>query len=150
MASLTLQGQPASSLAGVSLRAPGQAKPQPQNLVTGQVLPPGTEITLPSGASAVLVSRNENAVTLFPGASFVVGAVTEQGESHRPLAGKIEFQVRQALDFCNVSFSRFTAAVKGTVYSVEISPAQQTIEFHVTEGEVEIDQRLPLRVRNQG
>ena len=28
VASITLQGQPASSLAGVSLRAPGQAKPQ--------------------------------------------------------------------------------------------------------------------------
>ena len=38
VASITLQGQPASSLAGVSLRAPGQAKPQPQNLATGQVL----------------------------------------------------------------------------------------------------------------
>ena len=34
-------------------------------------------------------------------------------------------------------------------YSVEISPAQQTIEFHVTEGEVEVDQRLPLRVRGR-
>ena len=147
--SISLQGQPASSLAGVLLRAPGQANPQPQNLATGQVLPPGTEISLPSGASAVLVSQNNNAVTLFPGASFVVGTVTEHGESHQPLAGKIEFQVRQALDFYNVSYNRFTAAVKGTAYSVEISPAQQTIEFHVTEGEVEVDQRLPLRVRGR-
>ncbi len=148
VASLTLQGQPVTSLADVSLRAPGHAKPQPQTLATGQVLPPGTEITMPAGASAVLLSQNSNAVTLFPNASFVVGTVTELGESHRPLAGKIEFQVRQALDFYNVSYNRFTAAVKGTVYSVEISPAQQTIEFHVTEGEVEVDQRLPLRVRN--
>ncbi len=147
--SLTLQGQPTSALVGVSLRAPGQAKPQPQSLATGQVLPPGTEISLPSGASAVLASQNNNAVTLFPGASFVVGTVSEHGESHRPLAGRIEFQVRQALDFYNVSYNRFTAAVKGTVYSVEISPAQQTIEFHVTEGEVEVDQRLQLRVRSR-
>ena len=49
-------------------------------------------------ATAVLVSRNDNRITLFPGTVFIVGAVTDRGESHRPVSGKAEFDVRRALD----------------------------------------------------
>lgn len=145
--SLTLQGQAVKTLVDVALRAPGQPSAQRLPLAEGQTLAPGTEITLPRGAKAVLLSRNDNAMTLHPGASFIVGAVTDRGESHQPLAGKVDFEVRRALDFFNISYTRFTAAVKGTAYSVEISPADQTVEFRVSEGQVEVRQLVPLRVR---
>lgn len=147
VASLLLQDRPVDAVPDVLLRPPGQKTAQRQALTAGQALPPGTELTLPRGATAVLVSRNDNRVTLFPGSVFIVGAVTDRGESHRPVSGKAEFDVRRALDFFNVNYERFTAAVKGTVYSVDISPASQTIAFDVREGKVEVEQRVPLRVR---
>lgn len=147
VASLLLQDKAVASLPDVLLRPPGQKAVQRQTLATGQALPPGTEVTLPRGATAVLVSRNDNRITLFPGAVFIVGTVTDRGESHQPVSGRSAFDVRRALDFFNVSYARFTAAVKGTVYSVDISPSSQTIGFEVREGTVEVEQRVPVRVR---
>ncbi|HOB93323.1 MAG TPA: tetratricopeptide repeat protein [Aquabacterium sp.] len=145
--SLALQDKPVQAVPDVLLRPPGLKAAQRQTLSTGQALPPGTELTLPRGATAVLLSRNDNRITLFPGTVFIVGTVTDRGESHQPVAGKAEFDVRRALDFFNVSYARFTAAVKGTVWSVDISPASQTIAFDVREGWVEVEQRVPVRLR---
>src|SRR6185503_6324100 len=106
---------------------------QPQTLSAGQTVPPGAELTLPRGARIALVSSNGNRIILYPGARFVAGIITAQGESHQPLAGRIDFQVRKALDFFNVQYERITAAVKGTDYTIEIDPAK-SLTLSVTEG----------------
>ena len=134
--SLTLEGRPVPTLADVALRPPGQAQARPQALATGQDLSSGTELTLPRGAGAVLASRHDNTVTLYPGTAFVVGVVAPNGESHQLAGGKAEFSVKRALDFFNIGHSRFTAAVKGTVFVVEVQVEQQRIEFQVSEGAV--------------
>lgn len=148
VASLMLQDTGVGLVPDVLLRRPGDKSAQRQSLSTGQALAPGTEITLPRGATVVLASRNDNRITVYPGADFVVGVVTDRGESHQPVSGKTSFDVRQALDFFNVTYSRFTAAVKGTKYAVDISLSGQTVEFLVTEGKVEVEQRVPVRLRN--
>src|SRR6185436_10224390 len=66
-------------------------------------------------------------------------------ESHQPLAGRIDFQVRKALDFFNVQYDRITAAVKGTDYSIEIDPAK-SLKVSVTEGVVEVERQVQIKV----
>src|SRR6185503_11740866 len=117
---------------------------QPQTLSAGQTVPPGAELILPRGARIALVSSNGNRITLHSGARFVAGTVTAQGESHQPLAGRIDFQVRKALDFFNVQYDRITAAVKGTDYSIEIDPAK-TLKLSVTNGVVEVERQVQIR-----
>lgn len=145
VATITVQGQPVQSLAGVQVRLPGAASSQAQILQAGQVLTPGTELTLPRGATLVLLSSNDNSITLHPGARFVVGTVTAKGEIHQPQGGLISFQVKQALDYFNISYDRFTAAVKGTSYSVEIDAAN-SLTFSVTEGVVEVEREVEIRI----
>src|SRR6185503_8595390 len=117
---------------------------QPQTLSAGQTVPPGAELILPRGARIALVSSNGNRIILYPGARFVAGIVTAQGELHQPLAGRIDFQVRKALDFFNIQYDRITAAVKGTDYSVEIDPGQ-TLTLSVSEGVVEVERAVQIR-----
>ena len=145
IATITVQGQPVQSLADVQVRLPGAARSKGQTLTQSQVLAPGTELTLPRGATLVLLSSNDNSITLHPGARFVVGTVTARGETHQPQGGLISFQVKQALDYFNISYDRFTAAVKGTSYSVEIDAAN-SLTFSVTEGVVEVEREVEIRI----
>ena len=143
--SITVQGQAAQSVADVQLRLPGAARSQAATLQARQVLAPSTELTLPPGAMVVLVSSNDNRITLHPGARFVVGTVTLKGETHQALSGLIDVQVKRALDYFNISYDKFTAAVKGTRFSVEIDPAS-SLRFSVTEGVVEVERPAQIRI----
>ena len=145
VATITVQGQPVQSLADVQLRLPGASRSQAQTVQAGQALAPGTDLTLPRGATLVLLSSNDNRITLHPGARFVVGTVTAKGETHQPQGGLISFQVKQALDYFNISYDRFTAAVKGTSYSVEIDAAN-SLTVSVTEGVVEVEREVEIRI----
>ena len=142
---INIDGQPAQSAAGVQVRMPGTAASQPQTLKSGQNITAGAEITVPRGMRLELASSNGNKIVLHPGARFVAGAVTAQGESHQPLAGRVDFQVRRALDFFNIQYDRITAAVKGTEYSVEIDPAK-SLKISVSEGVVEVERQVQVRV----
>lgn len=142
---ISIDGQPAQSAAGVQMRMPGAASAQPQTLKSGQSIAAGAEITVPRGVRLELATGNGNRIVLHPGARFVAGAVTAQGESHQPLAGRIDFQVRRALDFFNIQYDRITAAVKGTEYTVEIDPAK-SLRISVSEGVVEVERQVQVRV----
>ena len=145
LAAITVAGQPAQSIAGVQVRAPGASSSHSQTLTAGQAITAGAEITVPRDARIELTSSNGNKITLHGGARFVAGSVTAQGESHQPLGGRIDFQVRKALDFFNIQYERITAAVKGTEYSVEIDPGQ-TFMLAVSEGAVEVEREVQIRV----
>jgi len=144
VATITVDGQPAQSVAGVQVRLPDAASGQPQTLKAGETIAPGTQLTLPRGARIELASGNGNKITLHPGARFAAGMVTARGESHQPLGGRVDFQVRKALDFFNIQYDRITAAVKGTDYSIEIDPAK-SLKLTVTEGVVEVERQVQIR-----
>ncbi len=141
---LTVEGQTVQSVSGVQMRAPGAGTAQTRTLNAKDAIAPGTEIAVPRGARVELTSSNGNRITLYPGSRFMAGLVTGNGESHQPLGGRIDFQVRKALDFFNVQYDRITAAVKGTDYSVEIDPGQ-TFTLAVTEGVVEVEREVQIR-----
>lgn len=144
VATITVDGQRAQSVAGVQLRLAGAASVQTQTLKVGAAIPPGAELTLPRGASVELTSSNGNTIALHPGARFLAGVVTAKGESHQPLGGRIDFQVKKALDFFNIQYERITASVKGTDYSVEIDPAK-SLKVSVSEGVVEIERQVQIK-----
>ena len=144
VATIKIDGGSAESVSGVQVRLPGAERGQPQTLKAGQAIAPGAELTLPRGARIDLVSSNGNKITLHPGARFLTGVVTVKGESHQPLGGRVDFQVRKALDFFNVQYDRITASVKGTEYSVEIDPAK-SLKLTVTEGVVEVERQVQIR-----
>lgn len=144
VAAISVDGQSAQTAAGVQVRAPGATARQAQTLSMGEAIASGTEITLPRGARIELTSSNGNRITLHAGARFMAGTVTAQGESHQPLAGRMDFQIRKALDFFNIQYDRITAAVKGTEYTVEIDPGQ-TLTLSVTEGVVEVEREVQMR-----
>ncbi len=148
LTAITVASQPAQSIAGVQVRAPGASSSQPQTFTAGQAITAGAEITVPRDARIELTSSNGNKITLHGGARFVAGTVTSQGESHQPLGGRIDFQVRKALDFFNIQYERITAAVKGTEYSVEIDPGQ-TFTLAVTEGAVEVEREVQIRITDE-
>jgi hypothetical protein len=114
VATIIVDGQPSQSVANVQVRLTGAATGQPQTLKAGQAVVAGAELTLPRGAKVELTSSNGNTITLHPGARFLTGVVTAKGESHHPLSGRADFQVKKALDFFNVQYDRITASVKGT------------------------------------
>jgi tetratricopeptide (TPR) repeat protein len=144
VATITVDGQPAQSVSGVQVRLPGATSGQAQTLKTGEAIPPGAELTLPRGARVELTSSNGNTITLHPGARFLTGVVTAKGESHLPLEGRIDFQVRKALDFFNVQYERITASVKGTDYSVEIDPAK-SLTLSVNAGVIEVERPVKIK-----
>jgi hypothetical protein len=144
VAIITVDGHPAQSVAGVQVRLPGATSGQAQTLKAGEVIPPGAELTVPRGATVELTSSNGNTITLHPGARFLTGVVTAKGESHQPLGGRIDFQVRRALDFFNIQYERITASVKGTDYSVDIEPAK-SLTLSVTDGVVEVERQVQIR-----
>jgi tetratricopeptide (TPR) repeat protein len=139
-----VNGQPAQSVTGVQVRAPGATRGELQTLDTGSAIAPGSELTIPRGTRIDLTSSNGNKITLHPGARFVVGIVTVRGEFHQPLGGRIDFQVRRALDFFNIQYDRITASVKGTEYSVEIDPAK-SLKLTVIEGVVEVERQVQIK-----
>ena len=144
VSSILFEGQPARQVSNVQVRPPGTTRAEAQIIAIGQVLTPGAELTLPRGATVTLLTSNDNQITLRAGARYMVGVVTAQGESHQPQSGQIEFTIKNALNFFNVSHDRFTAAVKGTAYSVDIEPGK-ALKFSVSEGVVAVERQVRLR-----
>lgn len=142
---ITVDGQPAQSLSGAVVRVSAAARATPQTLQVGQALAPGTEITLPRGALVELTSANSNRITVHPGARFVAGMVTNRGELHQPLSGRVDFDVRRALDFFNVQYDRITASVKGTAYTIEIDP-RKSLTVTIAAGLVEIERDVQVKI----
>src|SRR5688572_9035895 len=63
---MTVDGQPAQGVAGVQVRLPGAASVQAQALKVNEVIPAGSELTLPRGVRLALTSSNDNTITLHP------------------------------------------------------------------------------------
>jgi tetratricopeptide (TPR) repeat protein len=144
VAAITVDGKAAQSVAGVVVRIAGAVSGERQILNTRQAIAPGTELMPPRGARITLQSSNGNIIILFPGARFLAGVVTGRGEAHQPLGGRIDFQVRKALDYFNIQYDRITASVKGTHYSVVIDPAR-SLMLSVTQGVVEVERQVYIR-----
>lgn len=145
VAAIMVDGKAVQNVAAVQVRVTGAAASERQTLNQRQTIAPGTELVPPRGTRITLQSSNGNTITLYPGARFLAGVVTERGEVHQPLAGRIDFQVRKALDYFNIQYDRITASVKGTDYSVEIVPAK-SLKLSVTQGVVEVEREVYLRI----
>lgn len=145
VSAITVEGKPAQSAAGVQVRLAGAAASRAQTLKLGEAIAPGAELSVPGGVTLVLSSAAGNALTLHPGSRFLTGVVTSRGEAHQPLAGRIDFLVRQALDFFNVRHERIVASVKGTAFRVDIDPAS-TYTLSVSEGVVEVEWQEQIRI----
>ena len=133
----------------VLVRQSGEETAQRQILKRGQVLQAGTELTAPRGLQIELTTANSNRITLYPGAKFVAAVITDQGESHMPLLGRIAVDVHKALSFFNLSYDRITAGVKGTVFVVDVEP-QKSFGLQVNEGVVEVEQRVRVAIDGDG
>ena len=142
---LQLNGAPVEQAADVLIRQSGEATAQRQLLARGQILQAGTELTAPRSLTIELTTANSNRITLYPGAKFVAAVITDQGESHVPLSGRIAVDVRKALSFFNLSYDRITAGVKGTVFVVDVDLAK-SFGIEVTEGVVEVERSVRVQI----
>ena len=146
---LRLDGNAVEQATDVLVRLGAAGTAQRQTLTRGQVMPAGTELTAPRGLQIELTTINGNRITLYPGARFLAAVLTEQGESHVPLGGRVLVEVRRALIFFNLTYDRITAGVKGTTFEVGIEPAK-SLELRVTEGVVEVERQIKVSIESGG
>ena len=113
------------------------ADPTPKNV--NDPLPAGTVIGTPAHV-AVIVARRDNVatITVNPESSLTLVATTDRGGVATLGSGSLQVEVvPHVLDFFRVNFRRFTAAVRGTAFSVDARDAK-SVAFSCTRGSVDV------------
>jgi tetratricopeptide (TPR) repeat protein len=121
----------------VRIIASGKTYVEEDKLTEQQAIPDGTELHLPGKTEVVLRSCNGNLITLDPGTIVRLHCATGKGETYAILNGRVSFLVVRALNFFNVHYHRFLAAVLGTKFSIEVQ-GDKVICCEVAEGEVQL------------
>ena len=130
---------------GVQFILPKSDKLQIETVPIGCAFAIGTVIQVPQRTVIELTSPNGNRITLIPGSRLRILKVSNKGESASIEEGRGLFNVKRALDFYEINYQSFIAAVRGTIFSVEVKPGSK-ITFSVEEGKVQTEREVKVQI----
>lgn len=134
--------QSANIIIGLPKKSPVQ-----QTVKLNQSFPSGTLFQIPAGVTVFLTS-NGNMQRLGPGSKHMVQA-GPKGEKHKTFFGRVKHFVKNKLSFYKASGpnNKYQGAVQGTEFTIEA--VGKDVKFMTTEGSVEIQRRVPVKVNQQ-
>ncbi|OUR94695.1 hypothetical protein A9Q87_03410 [Flavobacteriales bacterium 34_180_T64] len=121
-----------------------KGKPVNASVNVGQRFESGTMFQVPAYTTLYLTS-NGNTQRLGPGSKHLAQA-GPKGEKHKTFFGKVKHFVSNKLSFYKTSgpSNKYQGAVEGTEFTIEA--VGKDVKFYTTEGSVEIQRRVPVKV----
>ena len=129
---------------------PGVCVNERKDIRIGERMFTGDRVSVPKNIFVTFESSNGNFVETKSRAIFVVSSLMDEGESYNQQEGVITYRVIQpAIDFFNVWYKEYLAAVEGTVFEVNVDLENKEIEFTADEGEVAVTREYKVKAGNE-